>query len=213
MSTEPTLESYYGEIWVKCPECFEQALIKSEEGTGSGFLKNRLSLLNWSKPILNCKHCGFHQTKNGEDWERNKKWYGPWVGRVETVCKRCGNRVHHREESTDRQTSAVNLTCNTCNHAGTFALEWKEGIVNGLDPYFGLEFFHNRRIKGNLLWVLNHHHCNKLISYIGADQRPTNEREKWSMIANLPKWMILSKNRETVLKALLKMKAELKRVD
>lgn len=206
---EPTLEAYFGKIWVKCPQCFENALIKCKEGRSSGFLKNRLALLNWSGPTLNCNRCGFHLIKEANDWRVHHKWYGPWTGHVEASCKRCGNRISHRSKPTSRSSSTVDLICDTCSLPGTFQLDWKEGTFDGLDPYFGLEFFYTKTIKGNLLWVLNLDHCNKLISYIAADQRATHEREKWSMITNLPKWMILSKNREAVMKALLNIKAEL----
>lgn len=206
---EPTLEAYFGEIWVKCPKCFEKALIKCDEGRGRGILKNRPGLLHWSNPTMGCNNCGFHLTKSSEDWESHKKWYGPWIGHVETACTRCGNRVSYRTKPTTHQTSTIDLTCETCGRQEAFELEWNEGTFDGLDPYFGLEFFYHKRIKGDLLWVLNLDHCNKLISYIEADQRYTREREKWSMIANLPKWMILSKNRDMVLKALLKIKTEM----
>lgn len=203
MKTEPKLYEFYGEIWVKCPNCFDRALITSN--------KEKMSphFLGWHKPTLACGNCGFNLTRNESDRGRNVNWFGPWTGYVESSCKHCGNQIRHYTEPTRDKKATIDLECEVCHKTKCYDLEWTAGFTNGFDPYFGLELYFTKMIKGNLLWVLNIKHCDKLISYIGVNQRDDNDREKWSMITNLPKWMILSKNRSSVLKALKTLKVEM----
>ena len=140
-----------------------------------------------------------------------EKWYGPWIGYVNSICKTCGTKFETFTTSTIKRLDTIDFNCSTCNQTHQYDLEHTYGNNIGLDPYFGIELFYNKMIKGNLLWVINYDHCKKLISYIGSDLRDDSTREKWSMISNLPKWMILSKNRQKILNSLMMIKNDMKK--
>lgn len=60
-------------------------------------------------------------------------------------------------------------------------------------------------MKNNVLWGYNTKHLEYIKIYIKATLREDNNRNKYSLIANLPQWMLSSKNRETVVKKIDKL--------
>ena len=61
---------------------------------------------------------------------------------------------------------------------------------------------------GGCLWALNLDHIDFLESYVSADlrERDIANHDHHSLIANLPKWICLAKNRSAVLRALQKLR-------
>jgi hypothetical protein len=63
---------------------------------------------------------------------------------------------------------------------------------------------------GHILWAFNYAHLSYLESYVEAEQRDrTQTTYGWSnssLASRLPKWMIASKNRDDVLKAIKKLR-------
>ena len=79
-----------------------------------------------------------------------------------------------------------------------------------VDPFFHLPLWLQLELGEHLLWAYNHEHLDFLEQHVGAKLRERNgfKYEVKSIGARLPRWMTAKGNRETVLKAIEKLKSK-----
>lgn len=77
-----------------------------------------------------------------------------------------------------------------------------------IDPFFHLPLWLQDDFSDNTLWAYNLEHLNFLAQHIGAKLRERNVgmRNGRSIGSRLPRWMTSANNRETVLKAIEKLR-------
>jgi hypothetical protein len=142
-----------------------------------------------------------------------------FLRRYTVVCPVCGAgaRVTAREEAALILFAPRRLTCAACG----FTKEWAKqglsypGAEEGVDWYFRLPFYFQKRCAGHRLWVACPEHLDFLRRYVVAKHR-TRKRDAhgWrnkSLASRIPKWIAESKNRTTVLSALDELEKEMKK--
>ncbi len=77
-----------------------------------------------------------------------------------------------------------------------------------VDPFFHLPVWLCVEFSGEILWAYNLEHLDFLAEHVGAKLRERNgfQFNVRSIGARLPRWMTTAKNRESVLKAIEKLK-------
>ena len=71
-----------------------------------------------------------------------------------------------------------------------------------VDPYFKLPLWLQIECEGETLWAYNRRHLAYLRLYVEAKLRETGRSGHRTMGSKLPKWMLLAKNRDAVLKGI-----------
>lgn len=184
------------EIWIKCPKCSEPAMVKTE------LPKYTIPFPRGHISVCSCSYCGFKETDNNN-------WSGYVQGFVNRACRNCGSRICYTTEPTKKTYKTSNIRCDICKVTKEYEIQWyRFRNDKPTDPYFGFELWLQTTIKDNILWLYNIDHLNYLNDYINAKLREDNGRHKYSMIANLPKWIKSSKNRNVIVKKLNKLKLQ-----
>jgi hypothetical protein len=100
-----------------------------------------------------------------------------------------------------------------CDHCGLVkesdGRSWHPGSDYGppTDPYLGLPLWLQTPCCGRTLWVYNLPHLNYVESYVAADLR----QRRWGLASRLPRWLVLRKNRDEVLRGVGRLKNALPR--
>ncbi|GIM49707.1 hypothetical protein [Capnocytophaga stomatis] len=181
--------------WVVCPNCQKSAVIRH---TGETFPNHS---------VLRCNHCGLVK-KSGDLLLFNLI--------IKLNCPFCGNSIEIKQENIKEKQQFVPVKCKKCNHSLLVHPKYDpifERIntdkVNGLmcDNTFGLPYFFQENVRGNLFWAKNDKHLLEIENYISSDLRP---RKGMTMVAKLPTFIKIKKNKEIVLKILEKWKKSYK---
>jgi hypothetical protein len=114
------------------------------------------------------------------------------------------------------QPEAVNIrvVCGQCGYNKTLErLSTRSSyLIIGapIDPFFHLPLWLKLEMGDNLLWAYNMEHLEFLEQHVGAKLRERNgfKHQVKSIGAKLPRWMTAKNNRETVLKAIEKLKSK-----
>lgn len=196
-----SLMSFAQEIFVKCPKCSEAAVINAEY--------KYFNCLDSAK--IQCLKCTFNEL-----WD-SKKFYGKAIGKAKQPCPNCGSKWLEAElklQSGKPSENAVEATCKVCHQTSYLNLNWTQDDYPNepFDPFFKFPLWLQTSCVGQILWTYNKKHLDYLKSYVEADLRDDDFRMKWSMISNLPKWIILAKNRDKVLKAIVKLNKKLENI-
>ena len=69
-----------------------------------------------------------------------------------------------------------------------------------VDPWFALPLWLQLEFRGQLLWAYNREHLEILRSGIESKLRDVWRPETHNLLHKLPKWMLLGKNREDLLR-------------
>lgn len=111
----------------------------------------------------------------------------------------------------------VRVTCDSCafteeRSTKHRACYWYD--ENPTDGYFGYNLWLQIECAGNSLWAFNTRHLNVLEKFVSANLRQRNMDKEWgwhnsSLVSRLPKWIKSSKNRESILKSLKKLREKL----
>lgn len=83
-----------------------------------------------------------------------------------------------------------------------------------VDAPFGMPLWLQTRCCGENLWAFNAQHLGLIERYISADLRerysgPGGARSNSNLFSRLPRWMILARNRDKVLKGLARLRERL----
>jgi hypothetical protein len=144
-----------------------------------------------------------------------------FINHIDVICPLCNAKANVISNPTDRK--ETRFTCLTCgqskNWTGNSGILYNssnfigyEGILIGkpVDCYFKIPLWYSIGIKGEILFAYNKNHLEYLENYISDKlrQRKSNEHG-WSnnsLESRLPKWMLLSKNREYIRKKIIELK-------
>jgi len=125
-------------------------------------------------------------------------------------CERCAHLLAVKTETWPGRSRR--LTCGHCGHCR----DWDNWSSPNADWQlgFGLEVWHKTSCCGEVLWAYNADHLAHLEKYIGAELReclpdPERGHVNQSIESRLPKWMVLGKNRSSVLEGLATLRAML----
>lgn len=80
---------------------------------------------------------------------------------------------------------------------------------HAIDPHFGHPLRLVASTRLGVVWAYNARHLTELRAYVSAMLRECRGSTNRSLISRLPRWIKLARNRETVLKALDKLAAQL----
>ena len=101
------------------------------------------------------------------------------------------------------------VSCLHCSYTRT----WKGNVRGSSGPhdwYFGLPLWLQTPCCGNILWAFNGEHLSFLESYVTATQRikfnAEGQRRNGTMASKLPSWMKSAKNRNEVVKGIMRLK-------
>ncbi|MFK8274566.1 hypothetical protein ACI76Y_02655 [Capnocytophaga cynodegmi] len=181
--------------WVVCPNCQKNAIIHH---TGETFPNHS---------VLKCNHCGLVK-KSGDLSLFNLI--------VKLNCPFCGNNIELTYQDVKEKQSLINIKCRKCDNLLSVKPRYQPNYstlytdkVNGLmcDNTFGLPYFFQENVRGNLFWAKNDKHLLEMENYISSDLRP---RKGMTMVAKLPTFVKIKKNKEIVLKILEKWKKSYK---
>jgi hypothetical protein len=178
-------------VWVKCPKCNEKALVTSKPS------KYVIPLNNDAK--ICCTSCSF-KSKSATNWN------GYCQGSINLPCGYCGSRLNFVSKPTKELYRNKSLKCEACHKEKEYEMFWAPYKGNlPSDPFFGYDLWLQTNVKGNVLWGYNKEHLEYIKFYIEASLREDNSRHKYSLIANLPKWMTIAKNRDNIVKKIDKL--------
>lgn len=128
------------------------------------------------------------------------------------VCPQCGQCAHVTRLPTEEQSlfGSRRLLCPFCGHNKDMTGN-RISYKAGLDWYFHLPLWLSVQCAGNQLWAFNHGHLLWLEQYVQATLREQRPDPTWgwsnSSAANrLSKWIKSAKNREAILRCILKLK-------
>ena len=141
-------------------------------------------------------------------------WAGPVWGSYLRFCPDCSKTKPHRllrhEGAPAKPKRYISWTC-SCGKLVKRQIIWypERSSAVPIDPFFGYPLLLQVSVGGEILWAYNEPHLALLTDYISAEIREKSVHRKWSMVARLPTWMKLAKNRPKVLRGLKKLKAKL----
>lgn len=186
-----TTNFFSTKVWIKCPKCSDKALVMSKPS------KYVIPLSNEAK--VHCTGCSFKA-------ESNNNWNGYCQGFINLPCGFCGSRITHCTKPTKITFEKESLKCNICKKENEYELFWAPYRSNtATDPHFGYDLWLQINVKDNVLWGYNKEHLEYIKSYVEATLREDNSRHKYSLIANLPQWMLAAKNREAITRKIDKL--------
>jgi hypothetical protein len=178
-------------IFVECPKCSKVAKVTSKPSLTILPIKNEAKIV--------CTNCNFKE-------ENSTDWNGYCQGFLNQACGFCGSQILHSTKPTKEPYKNEKLNCTSCKNEKEYQLFWAPYRGNkATDPYFGYNLYLQTNIKNNVLWGYNKEHLYYLKAFIQATLREDNKRHKYSLIANLPQWMLAAKNRDIVVKKIGKM--------
>ncbi len=180
------------EILVRCPKCGGCASFKKNPENGSY--------------LLRCQDCHLTQSWNGLYQKATAEGCCTACGRWFRLSLNLGQNGYH----------FVKVKCPACGKEQIAPMVQKNQQAF-VDPFCGLELYLKSSYRGKPVWAYNREHLAYLIHYIRAGLR---EKPQYlasdglyyfvnsGMSQSLPKFMKLSKNREGLLKVLLKLQKQ-----
>ena len=185
------LWSYANRILCHCPKCDRQAIVAESR--------------------IYCLSCTYQERKSAG------KLHGDVVGTPQQWCPHCatcgyrllGIRLKTTASSKLPATKAV--PCPSCHQQTNIDIKWDLDRHSGgaVDPVFGYTLWLQIPCSGHILWAYNQKHLLDLKSFIRSSFRDGRNRSKYSMVTRLPRWMIIAKNREVVLRCIEKLEARI----
>jgi len=142
------------------------------------------------------------------------------------VCPQCERQAMVKAPVVDFSAEAaldIRLICVHCGHSKMLTetpdtlfftnssgkqVRGRTYLTGGaVDPYFHLPLWLTTKVEGHLLWAYNHDHLAFLEQHIRATLRERSgpEYSNRSVGSRLPKWMTSRKNRDKVLKAIVRL--------
>lgn len=189
------LLSFADRVCVRCRKCQAAGIVeRRRDGTQPA-------------AIFRCGSCG----AAGSSAEN--AWFGPQVVGGRRHCQFCG----HNWSVAPRHFAAgakppqhVKTRCPQCDKEVRAPAVLSPGAnpAEPTDPYLGLPLLLVTETRFGPLWCYNEEHLATLRDYVTATQRRrTSATTHHSMFVRLPAWMKLAKNRDEVLKGLVRVEA------
>ena len=172
---------------IVCPNCGKAAISDFSNRANNG------------GKVLHCEHCGL--AKRLEDFEG----YG---GYVKLNCPGCGSLIDKTFDLHKNPPKQLIVTCDVCRHKLSVKpkLERYDAMCTNIkedglmhDHLTGQPLYYQERVRGNLFWAYNRSHIALMQDYLSSDLR---ERVGMSVVAKLPTFIKIKKNKELILKVL-----------
>ncbi len=181
--------NYHDNIFVVCPDCGEDAVVKNEHSC--------------KQATLECRHCNLK--KNGHDLMVYKVF-------VNINCPMCAHPIRYEQGNLKEKPKTVLVKCDGCD--ASFQIKPKtekylnsftkqEGLIH--DRIFGCPYYFQEDFKNKLFWAKNREHLLEMENYVSSDLR-TRLPYRMRMVERLPTFIKEAKNREAILKILQKWK-------
>jgi len=187
--TEKYIPIWKEPLWVACPECQEAAHITyTQEGA-----------------VVQCSCCSFHISQ--EDLQ--------YFEAITVLnCPNCGTPIRYSQKGLKEKSELIKVSCPHCHEVYEVKPRYENYYESfptqdsGLqcDDVFGLPYYFQENVRGHLFWAKNITHLLLMEDYIASDLR---EREGMTMVAKLPTFIKLKKNRALLLKILRRWKEQL----
>lgn len=119
-------------------------------------------------------------------------------------CPTCQHLAYARA---DHEEKRVRLSCSSCGYFKCVSTALgKRHLVMAANGYFEVELWFEAAYKGEVFAAYNPFHLGYLRDYIAAGLREHRDREHFTMLEKLPKYMQVAKNREGLLKLIDRLK-------
>ncbi|MFD2202050.1 hypothetical protein [Shivajiella indica] len=145
--------------------------------------------------------------KNQKRFQDKQMKLSDFYQEVWVVCPKCSQMAI---ATVDFEKKSARLVCRHCGHSQqkSTMMDQKASLQVAANSYFNASPWLSADFKGQHLFACNAAHLEYLEKYIAADLRENKDRQFFTMLEKLPKWMQSAKNREALLKqiALLKKK-------
>lgn len=189
------LSAYANKVYVRCALCDNAGAVSAEWGERQWIAS------------FECADCGLQLSSTR----------GDWAGPVRLLGRRpCGYCGHKWLRSCISQTGWPRdvikdtiAACPECGHNSTVPLEVHRNHdgVQGIDPHFGMRLLLADSGRHGALWAYNAEHIEALKAYVNATLRErSGNAGNASMFSRLPAWLKSAKNREAVVRRLVKLK-------
>jgi len=187
--TEKYISIWKDSLWVRCPKCQGIAHITyTQEGAE-----------------VQCTNCSFHTIQKDLQY---------FEAIAALNCPNCGTPIKYSQKRLKEKRKLVMVECTHCHQTHEVKPRYETYYEpfpsedSGLwcDDIFGLPYYFQENVRGNLFWAKNLTHLNVMEDYISSDLR---EREGMTMVAKLPTFVKLRKNRALLLKILRRWKEQL----
>jgi transcription elongation factor Elf1 len=181
--------NYHQSIFVVCPDCGKDAVVKNE--------------YNYKQATLECGHCDLK--KIGLDLVVYKAF-------VKLNCPICGHSIRYEQSNLKEKPKNITVKCDECESSFQVqartekylnSLKKEEGLIH--DAIFGCPYYFQTDFKGKLFWAKNREHLLEMENYISSDLR-TRLSYGMRMVERLLTFIKEAKNREAILKILEKWK-------
>ncbi|MCH7406800.1 hypothetical protein [Belliella aquatica] len=128
--------------------------------------------------------------------------------RVLIVCPRCTQMA---QATADYESKIAKLICGHCgfNQQKSTMLDQKANLITSAEYYFEADLWLSSSYKEHQFSAYNEAHLLYLEEFIRADIRENRDRKFFTMVEKLPKWMISSKNRLSILKLIQALKKKI----
>ncbi len=180
-------------INVVCPSCSKNAVIKEKRIRENGIYYWR-SNKEYSYECKNCYTVIEHSKIHKYELKLN--------------CPNCGKNIMFKHQWTKKEMTEISISCKLCSE--TIKAKPKTVEINAFwykNNMVEFKYWYQLRFKDNLLWAVNKEHIEFLEDYVSADLRERYPKRYGMMLAErLPKFIKNKKNRESLLKALKKLK-------
>ena len=131
------------------------------------------------------------------------------MDKILVTCARCKQCAVVKSEETVRSAipsrSLLHCSCAKCGHQWTIEFRRDQGNVSSPQIPLWLQ----TRCRGNILWAFNENHLDDLEKLVEAKLRSMKPSSAYFLPWRLPKWMMLAKNRDVVLKSIQRLRAKL----
>ena len=127
---------------------------------------------------------------------------------VWVVCPSCAEKAI---AAVNFDLKSARLFCVKCGLNKKTSILVKENVTLQMaaHQYFSAELWLKLPFKNEIFWALNDKHLHYLENYIAAKLREHKDRTHFTLLERLPKFYHDSKNREGLLKLIVKLKSEL----
>lgn len=141
----------------------------------------------------------------------------PRCGGCATVTALRGPKTSTSESVGLWSAAGFRLLCSACGHAAKRGRSSSWNLSRPqppTDPAFGLALWLQTPCRGRTLWAFNARHLCDLAAFVAATHRVSGRDAEGgmssrTMIASLPRWLILAKNRDDVLRGVERLRERL----
>ncbi|WP_299190448.1 hypothetical protein [uncultured Aquimarina sp.] len=144
-----------------------------------------------------------------------------YINKIDVCCPNCSSKATVSSDSSNRiNTRFTCLNCGTSKiwngNANIYYSSQNHSITEGVligfpvDCYFKYPLWFTKQVKNEILFAYNIDHLNFLENYIDDTIRERKQNEYgWSnqsLESRLPKWLLLAKNRDLIIKSISELK-------